>query len=168
MSTAPKAQHPEISSYAIALREELRAGTMRSLGKADLGDLDLELCSGRDSVWLIVRRPGHGGLALRAAHVPVAGFTCRKLEPREGEALRFEVDSAFGRHAIAVSASSSGLHRLRLRTSLTPQRDLLLPYIPRDLYPLGAGEDPLQIEGNVVPRPGGRQGGQGSRRRCAQ
>lgn len=149
MSTAPKAQHPEISSYAIALREELRAGTMRSLGKADLGDLDLELCSGRDSVWLIVRRPGHGGLALRAAHVPVAGFTCRKLEPREGEALRFEVDSAFGRHAIAVSASSSGLHRLRLRTSLTPQRDLLLPYIPRDLYPLGAGDDPLRAEGNV-------------------
>src|SRR5688572_2716373 len=73
--------HPETSPFAIALREELRAGSLRSLATAPLGDLEIEVCTGRDSVWVLVRRPGKGALALRAAYVPVAGFDCRKLAP---------------------------------------------------------------------------------------
>ena len=141
--------HPETSPFAIALREELRAGSLRPLGSAPLGDLELEVCTGRDSVWVLVRRPGKGALALRAAYVPVAGFECRKLAPEAGETLRLEVDSALGRHSIAISATGDGLHRLRVRTSLRPARDLRMPFLPRDLYPLGSRDDPLAAGGNV-------------------
>jgi hypothetical protein len=35
------------------------------------------------------------------------------------------------------------------RYASPPSQSLLTPYLPRDLYPLGAGDDPLHAEGRV-------------------
>lgn len=144
-----ESEQPAASPFVIALRTQLQSGALRSFGMVELGDLSVELCCGTDSIWVLVRRPGKGGLALRAAHIPVAGFKCRKAKPGPGEVLRLEVESLLGRHSIRVSTGSVELPRLRVRSSLISQTDLRLPFIPRDLYPLDEHDDPLGTSGNV-------------------
>lgn len=150
MNHMPKldADLPGVSGFTLALREELRAG-MKRLGKFALGDLEVEVCAGKDSVWAIIRRPGRGGLALRAAYVAAGDLMCRKIKSPEGEALRVEIESSIGRHLIIFQTSGSDLHRLRMTVRLTPIAPLLIPFIPRDLYPLDADDDPLRTKGNV-------------------
>jgi hypothetical protein len=137
------------SPYALGLRDELAGETRRRLGGLKLGDLDAEVRQGSDSLWVLVRRSGKGGIALRAAYVPTGAFECRALPAKAGEPLRFEIQSAMGRHEICIEPSEADLHRLCVRTVLRPALDLRLPFSPRDLYPLDADDDPLATQGNV-------------------
>jgi hypothetical protein len=137
------------SPFVLALREELANGDMRRLDRVSLGELDAEICAGRDSLWVIVRRPGKGGLALRAAYLPTGKFECRAVAGSKGEPLQFEVDSALGRHRITVRVDDADLQRLRVTIVLRPALALCLPFLPRDLYLLSAGDDPLDAKGNV-------------------
>lgn len=137
------------SPTVLALREELHDGALKRLARFELGDLEAEVCQGRDSVWCIVRRDGRGGLALRAAYLGGIDFTCRKIACEPGETLRIEVASALGRHRLCFTGSGAGLHRLRLVSRFTPAAPMRFPFLPRDLYPLGPGDDPLRAEGNV-------------------
>ena len=109
-----------ISPYVLALREELESSSMKRHGRFALGDLDVEVCEGRDSIWAIIRREGRGGLALRAVHVPGNGFTCRRSEAGPGYALELEIDSKLGRHRICFTTSGPDLHRLRAEVRFTP------------------------------------------------
>ena len=38
---------------------------------------------------------------------------------------------------------------MRVTSRLTPAHDMLVPFLPRDLYPLGPGDDPLRAKGRV-------------------
>jgi hypothetical protein len=138
-----------ISPHVLALREELREGSMKRLGRFALGDLDVEVCEGRDSIWAIIRREGRGGLALRTVHVPGNHFVCRKSEAGPGYALELEIDSQLGRHRICFTTSGADLHRMRAEVRFTPAMSMRIPFIPRDLYPLDAHDDPLGARGNV-------------------
>jgi hypothetical protein len=79
------------SPFAIALREELRRGGMEPLGQFQLGDLSIDIRSGTDSVWALIRRPGCGGLALRVLYIAGGGHNCRSVHPQGDETLRLEV-----------------------------------------------------------------------------
>ena len=81
---------------------------MKRLGRFGLGDLEVEVCEGRDSVWAIVRREGKGGLALRTAYVPGGNYECRKLVPEPGVDFQLEVQSAQGRHVVCFVSSGDG------------------------------------------------------------
>ena len=106
-------QQDTVSPELLAMREELRERAMKHIARFALGDLAVEVCQGRDSIWCLVRRKGRGGLALRAAWVGSTGFTCRKAETEPGETLRLTVDSALGRQRICFATTTAGLHRLR-------------------------------------------------------
>lgn len=138
-----------ISSYVLALREELLGGSLKALGNFALGDLDVDVCEGRDSVWAIVRREGKGGLALRAVHIAGGGFACRKRKAGADRAVELEVDSLVGRHRIAFTTSGPDLHRLRMQVRFTPAVAMRIPFIPRDLYPLDENDDPTGAAGSV-------------------
>jgi hypothetical protein len=145
------AASPDItaSPSVLALRNELRGGGMKRLGAFGLGELDVEVRQGRDSVWCLIRREGRGGLALRAMHTVGAEYSCRKVAAGEGEALRLEATSALGKHIVCFTASGADLHRLRTITRFTPATAMRIPYLPRDLYPLDAHDDPTRAKGNV-------------------
>ncbi len=138
-----------VSPYILSLREELRGGAMKQVARFPLGDLDGEVCQGRDAVWVLIRREGRGGLALRAAHVDGASFTCRKAASEPGEVLQLTIDSVIGRHRVCVTTTEAGLHRLRVTTRFRPAADMRIPFLPRDLYALDANDDPLGAKGNV-------------------
>ncbi|WP_235399202.1 hypothetical protein [Sphingomonas sp. SRS2] len=120
---------------------------MKRLKRFAIGELEIEIAQGADSLWALIRRPDRGGIALRAAYVP--GGQARLLAVREGEAARVQVDSPMGTHIICFSAHEADLQRLRVTVELTPVAPLLVPFLPRDLYPLDANDDPMGASGAV-------------------
>jgi len=142
------AGHRGVSHHVLALRADLANGLKR-IGTFATGDFTIEVGEGTDSIWAVVRRQGRGGLAVRAAYTP-GGFTrVTRRKPQDGQALHLEATSAIGRHRIVLEGSGADLHRLRVRVWLTPDRPLLIPFLPRDLYPLDADDDPLGAVGRV-------------------
>ncbi len=135
------------SPHALALRE-LLANRPRKLAGFDIGQLAVEVVAGADSVFAIVRRAGQGGLASRLAYVP-GSCEVETLKAVGGELARLRVRSALGEHLISLSALAAALDHLRATVRFTPSRDLLLPFVPRDLYPLDANDDPLGARGVI-------------------
>ncbi|MDQ0249577.1 hypothetical protein J2W22_001624 [Sphingomonas kyeonggiensis] len=134
---------------AVLLREELRRGTMSELCQLSLGTRTISLAAGHDAVWVIVRRPGRGGIAMRAAFCPAGYEEARTLRARKGEAARIEVRSPIGTHRIAVRLIEGAIPVLQVATSLEAKVPLLTSFVPRDLYPLDAHDDPLGAVGQV-------------------
>ena len=138
---------PPASPYLLALREALRQHT-DPLVRFDVGALGVEIVATDDSLFAIVRRPGAGGLAVRAAFLP-APFDCTLLRAKAGEAARLRITSTIGEHVVSFTAARDALERLRIVTDFTPARPTVLPFAPRDLYPLGRNDDPLRAHGVV-------------------
>jgi hypothetical protein len=136
------------SAATISLRAELAAG-MRQITTLEIGIRTVEIAAGQDSVWAIVRRPGRGGLALRIAHCWGGTTKVSRQRRGAGELLKLKVESAIGDQTVVVRSDDVGLAVLRVTTTLTPAEPLLIPFFPRDLYPLGEGDDPLAAKGQV-------------------
>jgi hypothetical protein len=161
MPKASKATTPErqTSPHVLSLKEELSRRMMKRLGSFEVGDLEVQVSAGRDSIWCLVRRPGRGGLAVRGAYIGPVDFSCRKVAPAPGEALRLQVDSVLGRHELSFASTGDGLHRLRVVVRFTPAVAISLPFFPRDLYPLDESDDPSAADGNVEAAQRGLNGG---------
>ena len=138
---------PGASPCVLALREELKKGRMREVARLEFAGRVVTVALGRDSLWAIVRRGG-ARLAVRTAYAP-GGLTARRLRARKGEQLRIRLTSASGRHEVRFATDETNLPLIRITTTLTPSADLLIPHLPRDLYPLGPDDDPLTARGNV-------------------
>ncbi len=137
-----------VSGTVLALRQELASG-MRSLARFELGIRSVDVVAGTDAIWAIIRRPGCGGLALRLAYCPGGAAAIRKRRVRAGEHVRIDVRSAIGLHEIVLRADTLDLAVLRATIQLTPSAPLLVPFHPRDVYPLGQHDDPLSAQGRV-------------------
>lgn len=143
-----------VSGAVLALRGELVAG-MQPIARFDLGIRTIDVALGSDAVWAIIRRPDLGGLALRLAHCPGCRAAVRKRRKRSGEQLRIEVSSAIGVHEIVLRVDTLELGVLRATVRLTPTAPLLVPFHPRDVYPLRLNDDPLAAHGRVEAAPRG-------------
>lgn len=140
---------PAASTYVLSLREELAGGAMPILAQMPLAGLDIEICEGRDAMWVIVRRPGKGGLAIRAAHIHGGAKRITQRRDPAADLLHIRIESAIGVHTVTIGNSALDLTVLRITVSLCPVAPLLLPFVPRDLYPLDQNDDPLNVEGRV-------------------
>lgn len=147
MSLSATIEAPPTSPHLLALREALRERA-EPIVRFDVGELSVEVIETLDSVFAIVRRKGAGGLAIRAAFLPVP-FDCTSVPTEQGEVARLRLSSAIGTHLVSIVGSKGALERMRIVTRFTPSRPIALPFAPRDLYPLGRGDDPLRAEGQV-------------------
>lgn len=138
-----------VTPHVLLLRDELRTGAMAHVAELQLRERTIEISAGRDALWAIVRRKGAGGLALRAAHAPGGCTKVRKLRAEEGEALRIGFTSALGEQIVSFSLYEDEVPILRATSRLTPGAPVLLPFLPRDLYPLDSNDDPLRAVGEV-------------------
>jgi hypothetical protein len=143
-----KAAISAVSPFVLELQAALRDETMAPIATFGLGDLVVDVRRSTEDVWAIIRRPGKGGVALRVAHAP-GGITARVQGSRSGEALRLELDSLLGRYSVAFHVDGTDLHRLRTTVTLTPAGPILVPFFPRDLYPLDERDDPMGAGGHV-------------------
>jgi len=140
---------PGVSTQVLALRAELTQGAMRTVANLALPGRDVEILEGREALWAIVRRPGKGGLAVRAVHLAGGATSIKQRRADPGDALCLDIESAVGKQTVTFSCSAPDLAVLRIIVSLRPATRLLVPFLPRDLYPLGANDDPLRAEGRV-------------------
>jgi len=147
-TTALKSKTSSATPFVLALRRALAEGATKKIADCAVGALDVEMVRSRDSVWALIRRQEQGGLALRAAYLPDE-FEVTKLKPEAGESVRLRVTSILGEHLIVVRVGEDALEHLRLTVTLTPSESLLVPFLPRDLYPLDANDDPLGSSGTV-------------------
>jgi hypothetical protein len=149
---------PEVAGLsvgALALQAELKDGQTQSLHQLAWSDGSIAVTLGLDSVWLILRRPGHGGLALRTAYAP--GGLAATVTRRQLTECVIQTKSPLGVHEVSVRFTGEGV--LQATTTLTPAKDLLIPYLPRDLYPLDEHDDPLGAAGCVEAAQRGVNGG---------
>jgi hypothetical protein len=139
---------PGLPIATIGLRAELAKKQLKTLLSFDQGGLSIDVAQGRDSLWLLVRRQGKGGIALRAAYCAGA-FEATIETPAHGEQCRLTLAGPLGRHEIRVTTPHDSAEGLRMTANLTPSEDVLLPFLPRDLYPLGRDDDPATAVGRV-------------------
>ena len=147
-STTLKREQYAVSAYAVAARQACQGGSAKTIARFALGELSVDVRTTNDAIWALIRREGRGGVALRAAYI-AGDFTCTTQEPQPGETVRLRVTSALGEHVIVFKAGGSELENLRVTVRLTPATALLVPFMPRDLYPLDAADDPLGAVGTV-------------------
>ena len=120
-----------------------------------LGELHVDAHRARDALWIVVRRPGEGGVALRT--FPVMGeFTLTPLDVR-GDGGAWQVDTHSGVHRIDLRLDGDRL--LRMTSRLTPSENLLVSFWPRDLYPVDSNLDPCGSRGRVEAAQRGLNGG---------
>jgi len=148
-STVTRGKPAGVTPGVILLREELTGGAMETLQTLEMGDRSVVLCKGHDALWVVVRRKGRGGLAMRAAFVPVGGAEARLARPLAGETARVEMRSAMGVHRVGLCLVEGAIPILRIVTSLEPPVPLLTSFVPRDLYPLDQHDNPLGAIGTV-------------------
>lgn len=156
---APGADTLPVSPEVLMLREELRTGSMKRVATLELRDLAIEVAAGSDALWALVRREGRGGIALRIAQAPAGCGEVRKVPAREGEALRIEMASVIGAQTVVLCLHQGELPVLRATATIVPAQDLLIPFLPRDLYPLDNDDDPTAAEGTVEAAQRGLNGG---------
>ena len=149
MADHAKQDIPGISPGVALLRHELANGSMKTLRSTTFGGLNVTLARGHDALWLLVRRPQHGGFAHRVAFFAAGIARARMVRRKKGEAMRAEVDSPLGRHRIAVSLREGAIPLVRIVTTLQPAEPLLASFIPRDLYPLDESDNPVGAVGQV-------------------
>ena len=148
MATKPDCnQNPPVTPTLLALRDALGPDGKR-LDLFEVGDLSIEVRTGNDALWAVIRRSGKGGLAMRAA--TIAGDTrIERLAAEPGETARIKAVSALGEHIVVLQCRTAALTSIRILTSFTPAAPTALPFVPRDLYPLGPGDDPLRAKGKI-------------------
>jgi hypothetical protein len=135
----------------LGLRAELSKG-MRSIARLRIGERSIEILRGADSVWAIIRRgegSSDGGIAMRIAHCWGGCDGVRQTRKPKGALLALTVESAIGVQKVVLRSDRDALETLRVTTVLTPSQPLLIPFSPRDVYPLGIGDDPLLAQGRV-------------------
>ncbi|MEG3086001.1 hypothetical protein [Sphingomonas sp. PB4P5] len=142
-----KAAAELVPAGALHLQREVAQGGMARLGRIELASMSLEAMLGRDSLWLFVRRDGVGGYALRTAF-SASGLTI--VERVLGEnGFVFRCDSAIGQQEVRIEVIDRVAPLLRASVTLTPPVPLVVRFWPRDLYPIGADDDPLAAQGHV-------------------
>jgi len=110
-----------------------------------LGDYTVSTHHGRDAFWVVVRRPGKGGIALRT--YPIMGKNVIVEAKRRDDGGDWRVETNSGVYTVSLTLLGDTL--LRMTSRLTPSHDLLVVFWPRDLYVLDNDDDPRNARGRV-------------------
>lgn len=137
-----------VSPYVLGVRQAFDDDTGKFIARFPIGEMSIELRASMDSVWAFIRRKGQGGLALRAAYL-TSEFDCKEMRAEAGDAAKLRIRSALGEHLITFRTGEDGFDHLRMTVRFTPAVPMLIPFMPRDIYPLDNNDDPLGAEGNV-------------------
>ena len=144
---------PGFSPEALNVGPELKASA-KPVAQWRLGELMVEAHMARDAFWFVVRRPSKGAVSLRS--FPIVGpYELTPLEVRP-DGGRWKAVANCGTFVIEFTLLEGLLH---MKTLITPSRDLLVVFWPRDLYPLTEGLDPTETKGQVEAAQRGLNGG---------
>ncbi|ESQ79387.1 hypothetical protein [Asticcacaulis sp. YBE204] len=145
---------PGFSSETLSVKTDL-AEKPKSIHSLRIGGVNIDLCPGRDTIWIIARREGKGGVVLRTN--PWPGPYVLKVKETSDARIVLDVTASAGTWTLEIAVLDDKV--LRVRVSLTPVTDLLLAFWPRDLYVIDAEDDPTKAVGKVEAAQRGVNGG---------
>lgn len=146
------------SPFVLALDRALAEKAGKEIAAFSFGELRVEVRAIGESLWALIRRPGRGGLAHRLAFL-AGSFEVAKRRTDGDEVLGLSITSALGEHTVHIRFGGDALEHLRVTVALTPKAPLLIPFLPRDLYPLASDDGLLGTKGNVEAGQRGLNGG---------
>lgn len=150
----PHPDNPGFTSETVAVHRDF-SEKLPVIETFHLGALTIEACPGRDTLWIVVRRPGQGAIALRTSPWP-GPYKLKLLRRNEISAL-WENEASVGKWTIELELLEDAV--LRLKVTLVPAYDLLLTFWPRDLFVLDNKDSPLGAHGQVEAAQRGVNGG---------
>ena len=130
----------------MALREDLSTG--QQLSNFTHRGLKLEVTLGRTGAWLAIRRSTGTGVALRVAPTWGLHIEVETLHA-DSTGLCLNLNSTAGQFQIRISTPDLLRDLVRAEVSLRPHQDLILGDWPRDLYPVGSDDEPLDTSGRI-------------------
>jgi hypothetical protein len=144
-----------ISSWAVAAQEELLNNP--PVAEKTLQRYQLTVRSTYDSLWVVVRWPKGKLVAFRMAFSPGNRLNITNIE-ESTDTMQFtlEAHNAFYQVAIILPADVSAV--LHYSTTLTPKAQLMVPYWPKDILPLGS-RGLVQKQGQIHIRQVGARSG---------
>ena len=151
------AEVPGLSIGALALRAEFSSDAMTTLHRLRCADIEIEIAQGSDSVWAVLRRPGKGGLALRTLHA--SGGLAARVTSKSKTGCVVTAVTPQGAYTVTLTLPQNAVPMLRATTTVKPAADLLIPFLPRDLYPIDNDGDPARTAGTVEAAQRGVNGG---------
>jgi hypothetical protein len=139
---------PALTPLALALRSEIADGTALVIKEMDVAECTVQVYCGTDSLWLLVKRPGNGGFAVRTVFSPGTPIQVESVTGSDRD-LTFHVKGSPGDFNVRLITPNSEEASIRYTVELTPISDIVIPYWPRDLYPIDSSGDPAGAEGVV-------------------
>ncbi|UOE47920.1 hypothetical protein MTO98_26265 [Mucilaginibacter sp. SMC90] len=112
-----------------------------------------------DSCWLVATWPKGSRIAFRLAYSPNDELVMRKAMEKDGN-ITFQIASLIGDYEVCIILPAGDEPVLRLSATLKTSAQLLFPYWPRDIVPLGAAGSDVLAEGTVEVSQVGTRSGQ--------
>lgn len=125
-----------LTTELAAAQSVLAPGEGRLLAHAEHGGLSFEVKFTPQALWVMLRREGSGGLALR---FPVFGSDAvARVLPADGAIASVEWRGPAGHATLRVTADSFGLEQFRAQYCYTPAVPFRVGKLPRDIVPFDA------------------------------
>jgi hypothetical protein len=137
-----------LSPWAISASAEL-ADAKKTLFDKSSENFAFQVFQTSDSVWIQTIMPNGGSVAFRVAYSP--GGLLAPIESSEnGEGIDLLLNSVYGKQKVGISlALETSDSVLRYTTTLTPAKDLLLSYWPKDILFTGKNDNPENTAGQI-------------------
>lgn len=140
---------PESASpWLLAFSRDLQSPGSSVLAERSGDGFAYSIRAGDSAVWLLVRWPSGGGTAFRLTYS--AGGDCiASVEKAEEDSIELQVRCSMGVYHVSITLHIGREPGVHWKTTLTPFRDLSIPYWPRDMFPLDEYDDPMNTRGIV-------------------
>ncbi|KAA2238411.1 hypothetical protein F0L74_19460 [Chitinophaga agrisoli] len=112
-----------------------------------------------DSLWIIAEMPNGGRMAFRAAYSPGSSLKITDSHMLE-QGVELQLSSDIGAYVATVTIDREQVVPvLRYTTTLTPAKDLLVSFWPRDVLATGKSNNPEYTAGKIHARQQGTRSG---------
>lgn len=147
-----------LSPWALAACAELQ-NNQSALYVKSAGSFEFKVYQRKDSIWIVTEMPNGGKVAFRAAFSP-EGFLTVKKGTESSQSIQFKLNSYSGTQQLTIIIDEqSAVPVLRYTTTLTPAKDLFVPFWPRDILFTGKKGNPENTAGKIhVSQEGTRTG----------
>ncbi|MBK0378484.1 glycoside hydrolase family 88 protein [Mucilaginibacter segetis] len=148
-----------ISPWLLNANAVLNSPALQPLYTMEANGYAFDIVNLEDSVWLVAAWPEKSRIAFRLANSPNDHLVIKKLLTKNKQ-LTLQISSLFGAYEILIDLPGNEQTILHYKTTLKPSADLLFPYWPRDIVPLGAPDSEVLADGEVMVKQVGTRSGQ--------
>ena len=147
-----------LSPWALSACAEL-AEIKPALYTTSAGSFEFKVYAGMDSIWILTEMPNGGRIAFRAAFSPGESLLVKKITAHT-QGIQLQLESSIGGQEVFISIDKQSVTPvLRYTTTLTPMKNLLIPFWPRDIILTGKNGNPENITGKIhISQQGTRTG----------